>query len=48
MTELILFFVGLLLGGLIGIVTMCCLQINRLYNNNSNRTEVSEYEKKNG
>lgn len=47
MTELILFFVGLLLGGLIGTVIMCCLQINRLYNNNSKRTEVSEYEKKN-
>lgn len=46
MTELILFFVGLLLGGLIGIVTMCCLQINRLYNNHSNRMEVKENEKK--
>lgn len=46
MTEFIIFLVGLLLGGLIGIVMMCCLQINRL-NNDMNRTEVNDYEKKN-
>ena len=31
MTEFIFFIVGLLLGGCIGVVFMCCLQINRLY-----------------
>lgn len=47
MTEFIIFLIGLLLGGLIGVVMMCCLQINRLNNNHSKRMEVHEYEKKN-
>ena len=47
MTECISFIVGILLGGCIGVAVLCCLQINRLYNNNSNRTEVKTDEKKN-
>lgn len=35
MTEFIFFIVGLLLGGCIGVVFMCCLQINRLYKTDS-------------
>lgn len=30
MSELLFFLIGILLGGLIGVVRMCCLQINRL------------------
>lgn len=30
MSELLFFIIGTLLGGLIGVVLMCCLQINRL------------------
>ena len=30
MIELIFFIIGVMLGGLTGIVIMCCLQINRL------------------
>lgn len=30
MSELLFFLIGTLLGGLIGVVLMCCLQINRL------------------
>ena len=30
MTELIFFIIGVMLGGLTGVVIMCCLQINRL------------------
>lgn len=29
MSELLFFLIGILLGGLIGVVLMCCLQINR-------------------
>ena len=47
MTEFILFIVGLLLGGCIGVVFMCCLQINRLYKTDSMKKEVEANEKKN-
>lgn len=30
MSELLFFLIGTLLGGLLGVVLMCCLQINRL------------------
>lgn len=30
MSELLFFLIGTILGGLIGVVLMCCLQINRL------------------
>ena len=40
MTEFIFFIVGLLLGGCIGVVFMCCLQINRLYKTDSMKKEV--------
>lgn len=48
MTEFIIFLVGLLLGGCVGVIVMCLVQINRLYNNNSNGKEVGYNEKKNG
>ena len=47
MTEFIFFIVGLLLGGCIGVVFMCCLQINRLYKTDSMKKEVEANEKKN-
>lgn len=47
MSEFIFFIVGLLLGSCIGITTMCCLQINRLYKTDSVRKEVEANEKKN-
>lgn len=37
MSEFIFFIIGIMLGGLTGIVIMCCLQINRL----SERKEVT-------
>ena len=36
MSEFIFFIIGIMLGGLTGVVIMCCLQINRL----SEREEV--------
>ena len=48
MTEFILFLVGLLLGGCVGVIVMCLVQIIRLYYNYSNGKEVGHYEKKNG
>ena len=30
MSEILFFLIGTMLGGLIGVVLMCCLQINRL------------------
>lgn len=48
MTEFIIFLVGLLLGGCVGVIVMCLVQINRLYNNNSNGKDVGHNEKKNG
>lgn len=47
MTEFIFFIVGLLLGCCIGVVFMCCLQINRLYKTDSMKKEVEANEKKN-
>lgn len=38
---------NLLLGGCIGVVFMCCLQINRLYKTDSMKKEVEANEKKN-
>lgn len=39
MLELILFIIGFLLGGTIGIVTMCLVQVNHLQENNFNRKD---------
>ena len=36
-----------MLGGCIGVVFMCCLQINRLYKTDSMKKEVEANEKKN-
>ena len=47
MTEFIFFIVGFLLGGCIGVVFMCCLQINGLYKTDSMKKEVEANEKKN-
>ena len=30
MSELLFFIIGIILGGLVGVMLMCCLQINRL------------------
>ena len=46
MTEFILFIVGLLLGGCIGVVFMCCLQINRRDRTEKMKKEVEANEKK--
>ena len=42
MSEFIFFIIGIMLGGLTGVVIMCCLQINRL----SERKEVDNAKKK--
>lgn len=42
MSELLFFIIGTMLGGLVGVVLMCCLQINRL----SQREEVDYEETK--
>lgn len=42
MTVIIFFIVGLLLGSCIGITTMCCLQINRLYKIDSTRKPTNK------
>ena len=47
MTEFIFFIVGLLLGGCIGVVFMCCLQINRLSKHEYTKKESEANEKKN-
>ena len=47
MTEFILFIVGLLLGGCIGVVFMRCMQINQHYKTDSMKKEVEANEKKN-
>ena len=39
MTELIFFIIGVMLGGLTGVVIMCCLQINRLTERGSEKCE---------
>ena len=48
MSEFIFFMVGLLLGGCVSTVLLCCLQINRLYKTDSMKKEVEANEKKNG
>ena len=42
MSEFLFFIIGTMLGGLFGVVCMCCVQINRL----SERKEVDKREKK--
>lgn len=42
MSELLFFIIGTMLGSLMGVVTMCCLQINRL----SERKEDADAKKK--
>ena len=42
MSEFLFFIIGTMLGGLFGVVCMCCLQINRL----SERKEVANAKKK--
>lgn len=39
MHELLFFIIGCLLGGMVGVVTMCLLQINRLNDNYTLRRE---------
>ena len=46
MSEAIFLIVGLLLGGCVAFLVMCCLQINRLYNTDKKK-EVKYNEKKN-
>lgn len=47
MSEFIFFMIGLLLGGCVSTVLLCCLQINRLYKTDSMKKEVEANEKKN-
>ncbi|HHZ05858.1 MAG TPA: DUF3789 domain-containing protein [Clostridiales bacterium] len=42
MHELIFFLIGLLLGGIIGIIVMCLMQINNLHDSNSHRKDDDE------
>lgn len=42
MSELLFFIIGTILGGLVGVVLMCCLQINRLFQ----REDVTNAKKK--
>lgn len=42
MHELIFFIIGCLLGSIVGIVTMCLVQINRIHNNNFNRKDENK------
>lgn len=39
MSEFIFFIIGTMLGGLAGVVIMCCLQINRLAERGSEKCE---------
>lgn len=50
MKELLFFILGLVIGGLSGITTMCCLQINRLKENcyESQRNKKAVLDKSNG
>ena len=45
MSEFIFFMIGLMLGGLVGIVIMCLLQVNRLHDEIRERNEVNESKK---
>ena len=47
MSEFIFFMVGLLLGGCVSMVLLCCLQINRLSKHEYMKKEVEANEKKN-
>lgn len=42
MLDFIIFLIGLLLGGIIGIIVMCLMQINHLYESNSHRKDDDE------
>lgn len=42
MHEFLFFLIGLMIGGIVGIVTMCLLQINRL--NDNERKDGNDYE----
>ena len=46
MSEFIFFMVGLLLGGCVSTVLLCCLQINHLHKNNSIRKETKDEKEK--
>ena len=46
MTEFIFFMIGIMLGGLAGVTTMCLFQINNINKYNSHREE-NENEKEN-
>ena len=48
MSEFIFFMVGLLLGGCVSTVLLCCLQINRLSKHEHMKKENEANEKKNG
>ena len=39
MSEFLFFIIGTMLGGLFGVVCMCCLQINRLSERGSEKCE---------
>lgn len=42
MHELLFFIIGCLLGGIVGVVTMCLLQINRISHISDTRKEDDE------
>ena len=42
MHELLFFIIGCLLGGTVGVVTMCLLQINRISDIHSTRKEDND------
>lgn len=39
MSELLFFMFGCMLGGFIGVAVMCCLQINRLHENQNEKDD---------
>ncbi|WP_302972284.1 DUF3789 domain-containing protein [Ruminococcus sp.] len=42
MHELLFFIIGCLLGCIVGVVTMCLVQINRIHNIHSSRKEEKD------
>lgn len=42
MHELLFFIIGCLLGGIVGVVTMCLMQINRLNDTHISRKEEND------
>lgn len=42
MHELLFFIIGCMLGGIVGVVTMCLLQINRISDIHSTRKEDND------